>query len=42
MVHEVSFEEFQKIKIRAGRIVRVEDFPKARKPHSSHGLTLAD
>jgi tRNA-binding protein len=28
----ISFEDFQKVDIRAGVVVRVEDFPKARKP----------
>lgn len=29
---EITYEEFEKIDIRVGKIVRVEDFPKARKP----------
>jgi tRNA-binding protein len=29
---EVSFEDFQRIDIRVGRVVSVEDFPEARKP----------
>lgn len=28
----VSFEDFQKIDIRVGKIIEVDDFPKARKP----------
>jgi len=32
MSGEISFEEFQKVEIRAGKIIRVEDFPRARKP----------
>ena len=27
----ISFDDFEKVEIRAGRIARVEDFPKARK-----------
>jgi tRNA-binding protein len=29
---EITFDDFMKIDIRTGKIVRVEDFPKARKP----------
>ena len=28
----ISFEEFEKIELRVGKIVEVEDFPEARKP----------
>ena len=28
----IGMEDFQKVDVRVGRIVRVEDFPKARKP----------
>lgn len=29
---QISFEQFLEVQIRAGRIVQVEEFPKARKP----------
>ncbi|MCX6801967.1 MAG: tRNA-binding protein [Candidatus Diapherotrites archaeon] len=32
MGETISFGEFEKIEIRAGKIVRVEDFPEAKKP----------
>ncbi len=32
MSKEISFEEFLKVDIRKGTIVKVNDFPKARKP----------
>ena len=32
MSAQVSFEDFQRIDIRVGRVVCVEDFPEARKP----------
>ena len=28
----IGFDDFMKVDIRAGRVVRVEDFPEARKP----------
>lgn len=28
----ISFEDFQKVDIRAGRVIHVEDFPRARTP----------
>ena len=28
----ITFEDFQKVEIRVGRVIQVEDFPKARKP----------
>ena len=31
MIEEISFEEFQKVDIRIGTIIEVNDFPKARK-----------
>ncbi|MEP0940320.1 MAG: tRNA-binding protein [Rhizobiaceae bacterium] len=32
MADHISFDEFMKVEIRAGTIVRTEDFPEARKP----------
>ncbi|EAQ05040.1 chaperonin csaA [Pseudooceanicola batsensis HTCC2597] len=32
MTSEISFDDFLKVDIRAGRVVRAEDFPEARKP----------
>ena len=32
MSGEVSFDDFQRIDMRVGRVVAVEDFPEARKP----------
>ena len=33
MTHDtIAFEQFEKVDIRVGRIVRAEDFPQARKP----------
>ena len=32
MADEISFDDFMKVEIRAGTIVRTEDFPEARKP----------
>ncbi|MBD1910893.1 MULTISPECIES: tRNA-binding protein [unclassified Leptolyngbya] len=29
---EITYADFEKVEIRAGRIIRVEEFPKARKP----------
>ena len=29
---QITYDHFEKVDIRAGRITRVEDFPKARKP----------
>jgi tRNA-binding protein len=29
---EITYDDFEKVDMRAGRITRVEDFPKARKP----------
>ena len=32
MIEEISFDDFQKVDIRIGTIIEVNDFPKARKP----------
>ncbi|MEM9716529.1 MAG: tRNA-binding protein [Pseudomonadota bacterium] len=32
MSDEITFDDFMKVDIRAGRIVRAEEFPEARKP----------
>ncbi|MGV6831670.1 MAG: tRNA-binding protein [bacterium] len=32
MMETISFEDFQKVDIRVGTIIAVEDFPKARNP----------
>ncbi len=32
MSSEITFDDFMKVDLRVGRVVRVEDFPKARRP----------
>ncbi|MGE5618967.1 MAG: tRNA-binding protein [Sphingomonadaceae bacterium] len=29
---QISYEDFDKVEMRVGRVIRVEEFPKARKP----------
>jgi tRNA-binding protein len=31
-MQQITFDDFMKVEIRIGKIVRVEDFPKAKKP----------
>ena len=35
---QISYEDFDKVDIRVGKVVNVEDFPKARKP--AYKLTI--
>ncbi|MDP3948245.1 MAG: tRNA-binding protein [bacterium] len=38
MKSQISYEDFDKVDIRVGRVIQVEDFPEARKP--SYKLTI--
>ncbi|MBX7138172.1 MAG: tRNA-binding protein [Oligoflexia bacterium] len=31
-MHEIQFSEFERVELRAGTIIKVEEFPQARKP----------
>ena len=37
-MHEITYQEFEKVELRVGRITKVEDFPQARKP--AYKLTI--
>lgn len=39
---EISWNDFQKVELRAGTIVKAEDFPKARKPAYIVTVDLGD
>ena len=42
MIEEISFEDFQKVDIRIGTIIEVNDFPKARKPAYQLKINFGD
>lgn len=31
-MREISYDDFEKVEIRVGKVIKVEDFPQARKP----------
>ncbi len=41
-MNPITFEDFQKVDIRLGRILRVEEFPKARKPSYKIWIDLGE